>query len=49
MKQIVIAFCLLLGASLASAASPAIEVEALFTDAAVITVDGQRKMIHHPA
>jgi aspartyl protease family protein len=45
MKQIVIAFCLLLGASLASAASPAIEVEALFTDAAVITVDGQRKMI----
>jgi aspartyl protease family protein len=45
MKQIVIAFCLLLGASLASAASPAIEVEALFTDAAVITVDGRRKMI----
>ena len=40
-----IAFAVLLAASSAGSASAAIEVEALFTNAAALRIDGERKML----
>lgn len=40
-----LSLALALAATLAAAAAPRVEVEALFTDAAVLRIDGQRKML----
>ncbi len=43
--QTLLLACLLLVIAVARAAPPRIEVEALFTDAAVLQIDGERKML----
>jgi aspartyl protease family protein len=45
LQLLALGFGIMLAAALARAAPPTIEVEALFTDAAVLKIDGQRKML----